>query len=203
MGVWSRLLYLETSRGKRIEGDETASKTERDMFDTMTMTKITGALCGTLLVFLLGNWVAETVYHVGSDGHGDDHAMAYPIEVAEESGDATAEEGPDFAELLAAADAGKGEKVFGKCKACHKLEDGANGTGPHLFSSVGRDIGSVAGFGYSDVLASLDGNWTPEALNGFLENPKGYAPGTKMGFAGLKKVEDRANVIAYLETIGG
>ena len=58
-----------------------ASKTERDMFDTMTSTKIIGALCGTLLIFLLGNWAAETIYHVGSDGHGDDHAMAYPIEV--------------------------------------------------------------------------------------------------------------------------
>ena len=101
MGVWSRLLYLETGRGKRIEGCETASKTERDMFDTMTMTKIIGALCGTLLVFLLGNWVAETVYHVGSDGHGDDHAMAYPIEVAEGHGGDEVEEGPDFAEILA------------------------------------------------------------------------------------------------------
>ena len=180
-----------------------ASKTERDMFDTMTSTKIIGALCGTLLIFLLGNWAAETIYHVGSDGHGDDHAMAYPIEVEEEDGGAEVEEGPSFAEIFAAADAGKGEKVFGKCKACHKLEDGANGTGPHLFAVVGRDIGSVDGFGYSDILGSLDGGWTPEALNGFLENPKSYAPGTKMGFAGLRKVEDRANVIAYLATIGG
>ena len=112
------------------------------------------------------------------------------------------EEGPDFAELLAAADAGKGEKVFSKCKACHKLEDGANGTGPHLFAVVDRGIGDVAGFGYSDVLGSNDDVWSADNLNGFLENPKGWAPGTKMAFAGLKKPEDRANLVAYLQTIG-
>ena len=108
----------------------------------------------------------------------------------------------DFATVLASADAGKGEKVFGKCKACHKI-DGSNGTGPHLDGVVNRDIGAVDGFGYSEVLTSLEGAWTPEHLNSFLENPKGYAPGTKMSFAGLPKVEDRANLIAYLETIGG
>lgn len=176
------------------------------MFDTMTFTKIIGGFCGALLVFLLGSWVAEILYH-GGGGHGEKHAEGYAIEVEDAGASggmaAAADDGPDFAELYAMADASKGEKVFGKCKACHKLEDGANGTGPHLFGTVGRDIGSIGGFGYSDVLASLDGNWTPEALNGFLENPKGFAPGTKMGFAGLKKVEDRANIIAYLQTIGG
>jgi len=174
------------------------------MFDTMTTTKLIGGLCGALLIFLLGNWAADTIYHVGGEGHGDEHAMAYPIEVEDaEDHDAAADEGPTFDELLAAADAGKGEKVFGKCKACHKLEDGANGTGPHLHNAVGREIGSISGFGYSDVLASMGGNWTPDALNGFLENPKSYAPGTKMGFAGLKKVQDRANVIAFLQSVGG
>jgi len=171
--------------------------------DTMEITKIVGGLCGALLILLLGKWGAETLYHVGGHGHGDDHAQAYSIEVVEDDVAQEVEEGPSFAELLAAADLAKGEKVFGKCKACHKLEDGSNGTGPHLYSIVGRAIGGVDGYGYSSAAAEVGGDWTPEALSGFLENPKKYLPGTKMSFAGLKKDTDRANLIAYLQTIGG
>lgn len=173
------------------------------MFDTMTMTKVLGAVCGSLLVFLLGSWVAEELYH-GGGGHGEGHEQAYVIEV--EGGEeeaAEVEEEVDFAALMASADAAKGEKVFNKCKACHKLEDGANGTGPHLYNIVGRTIAAVDGYGYSEVLAGMEEPWNYDNLSGFLENPKGWAPGTKMGFAGLRKVEDRANVIAYLEGIGG
>ena len=117
-------------------------------------------------------------------------------------GEAAAEEGPDFATIFAAADAAAGEKVFGKCKACHKV-DGGDGTGPHLNGVVGRAVASVAGFGYSDGLKGLGGNWEPERMNEFLTSPKAYAPGTKMSFAGLPKPEDRANVIAYLQSLGG
>jgi cytochrome c len=176
------------------------------MFDTMTMTKILGAACGALLLFLLGSWAAETIYHTGGGGHGEDHAkQGYLIEVADagQAGAEEAEEEIDFGAMMLSAEAQKGEKVFSKCKACHKLEDGANGTGPHLFNTVNRPIGTVDGFGYSDALATKGGEWDYDSLNGFLENPKGWAPGTKMGFAGLKKPTDRANLIAYLETIGG
>lgn len=177
------------------------------MFDTMTMTKILGAACGALLLFLLGTWGAETIYH-GAGGHGDDHGehkQGYLIEVAnaDEGAADEPEEELDFAAMMLSADAAKGEKVFSKCKACHKLEDGANGTGPHLFSVVDRPIAIVDGFGYSEVLATKGGEWDHEALQAFLENPKGWAPGTKMSFGGLKKPTDRANLIAYLETIGG
>ena len=175
------------------------------MFDTMTVTKAGGALCGALLIFLLGKWAAESLYHTGAEGGhgGEEMAQAYTIDTgASEGGEEAVAEGPTFEELFASADAAAGEKVFGKCKACHKI-DGSNGTGPHLDGVVNRDIGAVDGFGYSEVLTSLEGAWTPEHLNSFLENPKGYAPGTKMSFAGLPKVEDRANLIAYLETIGG
>ncbi len=174
------------------------------MLDTMTFTKILGGFCGALLIFLLGNWVAEIFYHVGSDGHGDgEHKAGYYIEVAEAETDDAEEEGPSFAELLASADVAKGEKVFGKCKACHKLEDGANGTGPHLYGVVDRAVGAVDGFGYSGAMVAVADVWDADHLNGFLTNPKKYAPGTKMGFSGLKKETDRANLIAYLATIGG
>lgn len=174
------------------------------MFDTMTWTKIVGALCGMLLVFLLGNLAAESLYHVGAPDHGDgERAQGYTIEVPESEAateSAAPAEEVDLAALMASADPAKGEKVFAKCKACHKI-DGTNGTGPHLDGVFDRDIASVEGFKYSDALIGMDGTWTVEHLDGFLHSPKGYAPGTKMGFAGLPKQEDRVDLIAYLETL--
>ncbi|MEL6479675.1 MAG: cytochrome c family protein, partial [Pseudomonadota bacterium] len=108
-----------------------------------------------------------------------------------------------YAALLAAADAGAGKKVFRKCRACHKLEDGKNGVGPHLWGVVGRDQGSVEGYNYSDALKGLGGSWTLAELDAFLEKPKSYAPGTKMAFGGLKKPEDRINLIVYLNEEDG
>ncbi|WP_375175791.1 c-type cytochrome [Pseudooceanicola sp.] len=172
------------------------------MFDTMTITKAGGALCGALLIFLLGNWVAETLYATGG-GHGEDHAQAYVIDTGEsEDAGAAEEEGPDFATLLASANVDDGSKVFGKCKACHKI-DGSNATGPHLDGVVDRAVGAVDGYSYSGAMAAVFETWTPENLNAFLENPKGAAPGTKMSFSGLKKAEDRANLVAYLQSLGG
>ena len=173
------------------------------MFDTMTITKAGGALCGAFLIFLLGKWAAEGLYATAPASHGEEEvAQAYSVDTGEAGGEAApaAEAGPDFATLLAAADAAAGEKVFGKCKACHKV-DGTDGTGPHLNGVVGRAIASVGGFGYSDGLKALAAkSWTPEELDHWLENPKGYAPGNKMSFAGLPKIEDRANLIAWLAT---
>lgn len=169
------------------------------MFDTMTFTKIVGSLCGALLIFLMGKWAADTLYHSGGGhgAHGEEHAGGFVIQV--DDSDAPAPEPVDFATLFASADAGKGEKVWGKCRACHKL-DGANATGPHLNGVVGRAIDSVEGFGYSGALEQVGDVWSPEHLFHFLENPKGVAPGTLMGFAGLKKPQDRVNLIAYLQT---
>lgn len=171
------------------------------MFDTMTVTKAGGALCGAFLVFLLAKWGTETLYYTGVGGHGEeDAAQAYVVDTGEADAgeEVEGESGPDFATLLAAADAAQGEKVFGKCKACHKL-DGTDGTGPHLNGVVGRDVGSVPGFGYSDGMLAVEGNWDPEHIATFLADPKGVVPGTKMSFAGLPKAEDRANLVAYLQ----
>ncbi len=107
-----------------------------------------------------------------------------------------------FTDLYAAADPANGEKAFKKCKACHSLEEGQNGTGPSLYGVVGRAIGTAPGFSYSDDLAGNGGTWTPEELNIWLEDPKAYASGSKMNTK-TKKIEDRASLVAYLATIGG
>jgi cytochrome c len=171
------------------------------MFDTMTLTKAVGAVCGSLLVLMLASWAGESLYHVGAEGHGEEGELtqAYTIDTGEEAAPAEGEGEPvDVAALMAAADPVAGEAVFKKCGSCHKL-DGSDGVGPHLNGVVGRNHAAAAGFAYSEAMAAKAAEpWTPEALFSFLANPKQDMPGTKMAFAGLPKPEDRANVIAYL-----
>ncbi|WP_397591923.1 c-type cytochrome [Sphingorhabdus sp.] len=108
-----------------------------------------------------------------------------------------------IATLLATADIAKGEAVFKKCAACHTIaQGGANGIGPNLWASMGKAHGHVAGFAYSDALKSIPGNWDWEGMDKWLANPKKYAPGTKMTFAGLGNPEERANLILYLNAQG-
>jgi cytochrome c len=170
----------------------------------MTLTKIVGGFCGTFLIFLLGNWAGELVYHVGGDGHGEEVHQAYSIDTGEEegAGDEPVEE-VDFATVYAAADPAAGEGLFRACRACHKVEDGANGTGPHLYGVVGRAIDGVAGYNYSGALTQVGEVWTPENLSAFLEDPRGTAPGTKMTYNGMKDVQDRADLIAWLDSLDG
>jgi cytochrome c len=175
------------------------------MFDTMKLTKVVGAICGSFLVFLLAGWAGSSLYtvgHGGGHGEGEEIAQAYSIDTGSEEAPAEEEAAPvDFATLLASADPAEGETVFRKCSACHKL-DGADGVGPHLNGVVNRAKGSVAGFAYSEALAAMSADsWTPENIAAFIENPKGYMPGTKMAFAGLPDAEDRANLVAYLSTV--
>ena len=176
--------------------------------DTMTMTKLVGAACGALLVFMLGSWAAESIYHVGgaeyAHAEGEEVARPYLIVTAEEEGGGEAEVVEiAFEEVYAAADPAAGEGVFRQCSACHHLEPGANGTGPHLYAVVGRAAHAAEGYAYSAAMMEQDYAWDLEHLNAFLEDPQGYVPGTKMTYRGLADVEDRANLIAYLATIGG
>jgi len=123
--------------------------------------------------------------------------------VAEASGDAGGVAVVPIATLLATADVAKGEAVFKKCAACHTIaQGGANGIGPNLWASMGKPHGHVAGFAYSDALKSVPGNWDWEGMDKWLANPKKYAPGTKMTFAGLGNPEERANLILYLNAQG-
>jgi len=182
------------------------------MFDTMTLTKIGGAVFGAFLIFLLGSWLAGSLYSTEvASGHGEEgaaHPQGYVIATADEGhGEDMAEEdtGPseaDILAILAAGDAQAGAKVFKKCKACHKLEEGVSAVGPDLFGVVGRDVAS-RDFAYSGGMSDHGGVWEPLRLNEFLSGPKSVVPGTKMSFKGLSKPEDRANVIAYLLSVAG
>ena len=123
--------------------------------------------------------------------------------VAEASGDAGGVAVVPIATLLATADVAKGEAVFKKCVACHTIAQGdANGIGPNLWAAMGKPHGHVAVFSYSDALKSVPGNWDWEGMDKWLANPKKYAPGTKMTFAGLGNPEERANLILYLNAQG-
>jgi len=165
--------------------------------NTMVITKYVGAICSSLLVFLLINTASEMIF----DTHSEE--VAFIVETPDAGGGESAApaEAVDFDALLASADADKGATVFKKCAACHKV-DGTNAVGPHLDGVIGRELGSVPDFKYSGALQKVGGVWEPESIFHFIENPKGFAPGTSMSFAGLPKPEDRVNVIAYLESLG-
>ena len=103
---------------------------------------------------------------------------------------------------LAAGDAAAGEKVFKKCKTCHSFDPGKRKLGPHLKGVVGRKAGSVEGFKYSKAMAGSDITWDEASLDEFLKKPKAFLKGTKMSFGGLKKDDQRADLIAYLKAQG-
>lgn len=103
---------------------------------------------------------------------------------------------------LASADPKKGEDITKKCQSCHTFNEGGPiRVGPNLYGVLGRPKGTFPGFAYSDAIKKLGGDWTYEDLDKFLTKPSAFAPGTKMGFAGLPDGQDRADVIAYLHTI--
>ncbi|MBP7241917.1 MAG: cytochrome c family protein [Amaricoccus sp.] len=106
-----------------------------------------------------------------------------------------------------AGDVAAGEKVFRKCAACHTLDpSGKSRVGPDLYGVVGRTTGTLEGFKYSEAMtkAGEEGHvWTVEELDLYLENPKTMLPGNKMTFVGLKKPEERADVIAYIQSVSG
>lgn len=133
----------------------------------------------------------------------------YIVEVAEEAagGAAVADTPPDWGTVLPTADVAAGEATFAKCKSCHVADaSNANGTGPGLHGVVGRKPGSHPGFAYSSGMTEFGAKqaaWDYDHIYEFIKNPQKYIAGTKMTFVGLKKPEDRINVIAYLRSQGG
>ena len=151
------------------------------------------------IVALGSSIVFGKLFHGEVPGEGKQGYVIQGVESGEGGG---AAEVP-LATLLAAADPAKGEAVFAKCKACHTINSGgANGVGPNLWGAMGKPHGHVPGFAYSDALKAVPGNWDWEGMNKWLANPKKYAPGTKMSFAGLGKAEDRAALLLYINAQG-
>ena len=147
------------------------------------------------IVALGSSLAAGTYFHAERP-----ETMGYPIAGVEEEGAGGEAEQP-IEVFLASADVNKGADVFKKCQACHTInQGGANGLGPNLYGSMGKPHGHVPGFAYSDALKGKPGVWDWNSLSEWLTSPKGYAPGTKMTFAGLSNPQDRANVIAYLNS---
>lgn len=129
--------------------------------------------------------------------------MGYPIEGVEVEGGAAEAEQP-IAFYLASGDAAKGEAVFKKCAACHNADQGgANALGPALFGTMGKPLAHHPGFAYSDALKGVGGTWDWDNMSAWLANPKKFAPGTKMTFAGLSNPQDRADLMLFLNSRGG
>ena len=155
---------------------------------------IAGWVLGAGIVFLGANLLAGEIF---KGGHSD--KMGFPVNGAEEAAGGGASEQP-IAFYLQTADAARGERAFAKCAGCHTInQGGANGTGPNLWGTMGEAVATGhGGFAFSDALRSKGGTWDWNTMSEWLSNPKKFAPGTKMTFAGLGNPEDRANVIAFL-----
>ena len=171
--------------------------------DALFFNKVAGAILSAGLLAMVVGLISSGLFHAEAP-----EEDAYVI--AEEGAEATAgaeassePEGPaDIVPMMAEADAAKGEKVAKACISCHSFEEGGpTKVGPNLYDIVGRDVGSDSAFSYSDALSGIEGEWTYEKLNEFLYNPGAYASGTKMAYAGVRKDEKRADLIAYLRSL--
>ena len=124
--------------------------------------------------------------------------MGYPIPGVVAEGEA-GEAAKPIEFYLASADPAKGEQSFKKCAACHNADKGgANALGPNLWGVLGEAVGKGHGYAFSPALSGHGGTWDWTTMSDWLANPKKFAPGTKMTFAGLGDPQERANVIAFL-----
>lgn len=174
-----------------------AKSDQGDLFNTAAGWVLFAGIVG------LGLSVVSGMYFHGSSPERPEQ-LGYVIEgVEEEGGVIPAEMSMAEALNMASVDVAAGEKVYQKCASCHSIEaGGANGIGPNLHAIMGAPVGAKAGYQYSDAMASFGGNWGWEEMNQWLAAPKRYMEGTKMGFAGLSKVEDRAAVALYMNEQG-
>ena len=171
--------------------------------DSFEFNKIAAAVLVTILVIIGVKEVANEIFHVKKPKQ-----SAYKIEGVETKEEAKAETTKaeeklaPITPMLASASIDAGKDAFKKCAACHSADKGgANKIGPALWGVVNKKVGSHEGFKYSSALQGYGKNWTFEELNGFLNAPTQYIKGTKMAFAGLRKDSERANVIAYLNSL--
>jgi cytochrome c len=167
--------------------------------NSFEINKILGALLGTCLVLVATHIASGAIFAPETAAK-----PGYIVEVKAEAspGAAAAPAATPIATLLATASADRGANVAKQCQACHNFQEGAGAKiGPDLYGVVDRQVASVSGFGYSAALKSKGGKWDFDALNKWLTKPSAYAPGTAMTFAGISNEKQRADVIAYLDSL--
>ena len=163
--------------------------------DSFEINKIVAAILVVVLMVIGIDKLSDVIFHVDKP-----ETPGYVVEVKQVStASSTTENKIDIIALMAMGDIASGKKLFKKCISCHSIvKDGKNKIGPALYNVVGRKVGGVADYKYSKALAAYEKEWTFEELNGFLTKPAKWIKGTKMAYAGLKKEEDRASIIKYL-----
>jgi cytochrome c len=169
--------------------------------NSFELNKVLGALLGTCLILVAMHIAAGAIFTPAKPAK-----PGYEVAVKEEQPKAGAAPAATAAvpidTLLASASAERGAEVAKQCQACHNLQEGQGPKiGPDLYNVVGRKIASAPGFNYSSALKSKNGTWDFNTLNTWLTKPSAYAPGTAMTFAGLSNEKQRADVIAYLDTL--
>ena len=169
--------------------------------DSFELNKILGAVLGTCLILLVTSFAASALFAPNKP-----EKPGFEIAVKEEAagGEKAAAAAPPepIEKLLQTASVQKGEQAAKKCAACHDFtKGGPNKVGPNLFGIVGDKKGEGRGFNFSAAMKAKGGTWSIDDLSQFIDNPKGFVPGTAMGFAGIQKGSERADVIAYLNSL--